>query len=74
MAEPRGWWRTYFDDTFFHLHDSLFAESASRAEVAAMRELLALPVGARVLDVPCGWGRHARPGPWRPGPGRVDPE
>jgi ubiquinone/menaquinone biosynthesis C-methylase UbiE len=23
-----------------------------------MRELLALPVGARVLDAPCGWGRH----------------
>lgn len=59
MSEVRGWWRTYFDDAFFQLHDALFAESASRAEVAAMRELLALPFGARVLDVPCGWGRHA---------------
>lgn len=58
MSELRGWWRTYFDDAFFRLHDGLFAESASRAEVAAMRELLALPFGARVLDVPCGWGRH----------------
>ncbi len=52
------WWKTYFDDTYFDLHDELFAESTSRSEVAAMREMLALPVGARILDVPCGWGRH----------------
>lgn len=56
-AEPQ-WWRTYFDDVFFRLHDPLFTEAASREEVAAMRELLALPVDARILDVPCGWGRH----------------
>ena len=53
-----SWYRTYFDDAYFQLHDSLFQESTSRAEVGAMRELLAVPVGARVLDAPCGWGRH----------------
>jgi SAM-dependent methyltransferase len=52
------WWRTYFDDRYFELHDPLFSEQRSRREVAGMRELLALPVGARVLDAPCGWGRH----------------
>ena len=59
MSGPAApWWRTYFDDVFFRLHDPLFTEAESRTEVAAMRELLALPVGARLLDVPCGWGRH----------------
>ena len=58
-SDPRGWWRSYFDDTFFQLHDALFQESLSRTEAGAMRELLALPVGARILDAPCGWGRHA---------------
>jgi SAM-dependent methyltransferase len=53
-----GWWRTYFDDAFYDLHEPLFREAASRREVAAMRELLALPESARILDVPCGWGRH----------------
>lgn len=53
------WWRTYFDDRYFEMHDPLFGEERSRREVAGMRELLALPVGARVLDAPCGWGRHA---------------
>jgi ubiquinone/menaquinone biosynthesis C-methylase UbiE len=54
-----AWWRTYFDDRYFEMHDALFGEARSRAEVAGMRELLALPHGARVLDAPCGWGRHA---------------
>jgi ubiquinone/menaquinone biosynthesis C-methylase UbiE len=52
------WWRTYFDDRYFEMHDPLFGEARSRAEVAGMRELLALPHGARILDAPCGWGRH----------------
>ncbi|HEX6937848.1 MAG TPA: methyltransferase domain-containing protein [Longimicrobiales bacterium] len=53
-----AWWRTYFDDVFFELHEDLFPEEESRREVAAMLELLGLPVGARILDAPCGWGRH----------------
>jgi ubiquinone/menaquinone biosynthesis C-methylase UbiE len=53
------WWRTYFDDRYFEMHDPLFSEARSRAEVAGMRELLGLHHGARILDAPCGWGRHA---------------
>jgi ubiquinone/menaquinone biosynthesis C-methylase UbiE len=55
-----AWWRSYFDDAYFELHDPLFDEARSRREVAGMRELLGLTEGARVLDAPCGWGRHAR--------------
>src|SRR5688572_5365281 len=54
----QNWWRNYFGDDFFHLHSDLFPEADSRAEVSAMLELLGLPAGSRVLDVPCGWGRH----------------
>jgi ubiquinone/menaquinone biosynthesis C-methylase UbiE len=53
-----NWWRTYFDEEYFRQHDALFSERTSRREVAGMMELLALPDGARVLDAPCGWGRH----------------
>lgn len=54
-----AWWRDYFGDDFFKLHVDLFPEGLSRREVAGMIELLQLAAGARVLDVPCGWGRHA---------------
>ena len=54
----REWWRGHFDDAYFRLHDALFPEEDSRREVSAMLDLLGLPYGARVLDVPCGWGRH----------------
>jgi len=59
--ESRGeapWWRTHFDDTWFALHEPMFTAALSRREVAGIIELLGLPVGAAILDVPCGWGRH----------------
>lgn len=52
------WWRDFFDETFFRLHDPLFTEAESRSEVAGFLDLLGLPAGARILDAPCGWGRH----------------
>lgn len=57
-AETRQWWRGYFDADWLDLHEPLFGEASTRSEVAAMRELLGLPAGARILDAPCGWGRH----------------
>jgi SAM-dependent methyltransferase len=58
MSAGPPWWRTHFDDTWFALHEPLFPEALSRREVAGIIELLGLPLGARLLDVPCGWGRH----------------
>ncbi|HEY0303818.1 MAG TPA: methyltransferase domain-containing protein [Longimicrobiales bacterium] len=54
-----NWWRDYFGADFFDLHVDLFPEALSRREVAGMLELMQIPLGARILDVPCGWGRHA---------------
>lgn len=58
MPDDRAWWRDYFGDDFFELHVDLFPEELSRREVAGMVELLQLPLGGAILDVPCGWGRH----------------
>jgi ubiquinone/menaquinone biosynthesis C-methylase UbiE len=54
-----NWWRDYFGEDFFNLHVDLFPEDVSRREVAGMIGLLRISAGARILDVPCGWGRHA---------------
>ena len=54
------WWATYFGDDFYDLHVDLFPEELSRSEVAGMIELLQVPAGGSILDVPCGWARHTR--------------
>jgi SAM-dependent methyltransferase len=53
------WWASYFDQQYLLEYEPIFTLQKDRQEVARLLELLALPVGARVLDVPCGQGRHA---------------
>lgn len=59
MSSEQGWWRDYFGADFFDLHHELFTEELSRREVAGMLDLLEVPLGGHLLDVPCGWGRHS---------------
>jgi SAM-dependent methyltransferase len=56
---PSEWWATYFDARYLREYEPLFAPERDRREVARLIDLLGLPDGSRVLDVPCGQGRHA---------------
>jgi SAM-dependent methyltransferase len=53
------WWSNYFDSHYLLEYEPIFDLTQDRREVARLVELLGLPVGSRVLDVPCGQGRHA---------------
>ncbi len=53
------WWSSYFDDQYLREYEPLFTLERDRQEVARLIEVLGLHAGARVLDVPCGQGRHA---------------
>lgn len=55
-----AWWRTYFDEGYLNEFSPLFTPESDRAQVARLLEVLALPAGARVLDLACGQGRHAQ--------------
>src|SRR5207253_235220 len=62
MTEPRqsgDWWRWFFDAQYLREFDPLFSLERDRREVARLMELLGLPAGSRILDCPCGQGRHA---------------
>jgi SAM-dependent methyltransferase len=59
VKPPPEWWSSYFDAVYLREYEPLFTPSRDRREVARLLELLELPAGARVLDVPCGQGRHA---------------
>ncbi len=54
-----AWWATYFDQQYLLEYEPLFSLEKDRHEVARLIELTGLHLGARVLDVPCGQGRHA---------------
>lgn len=58
-SSSRDWWSTYFDAQYLLEYEPIFDLAQDRREVARLLELLQLPVGSRVLDVPCGQGRHA---------------
>ena len=53
------WWQNYFDSQYLLEYEPLFSLERDRREAARLIEVLGLPSGARVLDVPCGQGRHA---------------
>ena len=59
-AEASAWWATYFDAGYLREYAPLFDAGEARAQVGRLLELLALPAGARALDLACGQGRHAQ--------------
>jgi SAM-dependent methyltransferase len=53
------WWQTQFDAQYLHEYEPIFDLVEDRRQVARLVDLLELPSGSRVLDCPCGQGRHA---------------
>jgi SAM-dependent methyltransferase len=53
------WWTSYFDAGYLREYEPLFNLEEDRHQVARLIEILGLPAGARLLDCPCGQGRHA---------------
>ncbi len=58
MTNP-DWWQTHFDAHYLVEYEPIFALERDRHEVSRLVDVLGLPSGARVLDVPCGQGRHS---------------
>lgn len=58
-SHSADWWASYFDQQYLLEYEPIFSPQKDRSEVGRLIELLELPVGARLLDVPCGQGRHA---------------
>lgn len=59
MAESSGWWRTFFEGPGVDFWLRATTGLPTKEEAAFVADALGLAPGARVLDVPCGGGRHA---------------
>lgn len=59
MSGGPGWWEDYFDRTFVSLYRDFLTPQRTEREVEGLLEMVSLPPGGEVLDLPCGWGRHS---------------
>ncbi|HEV8147346.1 MAG TPA: methyltransferase domain-containing protein [Bryobacteraceae bacterium] len=53
------WFETFFRGVAVELWSRVLPSAVTEAEVAFLEQELAPPVGGRILDVPCGHGRHS---------------
>ena len=60
MAGPE-WFESFFGADYFEIYRDFFPPEATAAEVDGIVARLGLAPGARVLDLACGYGRHAIP-------------
>jgi SAM-dependent methyltransferase len=58
MNADADWWRTFFDGLFVEGWLQATPEEQTRIESAFIEKTLRLPPHSRVLDAPCGGGRH----------------
>ena len=53
------WFETFFRGVAVELWSRVLPPAVTEAEVAFLEQELAAPTGGRILDVPCGHGRHS---------------
>lgn len=53
------WFETFFRGVAVELWSRVLPPAVTEAEVAFLEQELAVPEGGRILDVPCGHGRHS---------------
>jgi len=59
MVEPDSeWWRSWFGPGYLALYDQFLTERTP-VEIDQLEALLAIRPPRRILDLPCGQGRHA---------------
>jgi len=60
VAKAGEWIHGFFDAAYVRHLRAQWSDAITREQVAFVVKVLGLHRGARILDVPCGFGRHAR--------------
>jgi SAM-dependent methyltransferase len=59
MARSADWPIAFFDEDYLRIYRPMLTAETTRQEVDFIESALALPPGGAVLDLACGYGRHA---------------
>lgn len=62
MQEPKRneWFKTWFDSPYYHILYQNRDDQEARDFIGRLCAYLRIPVGAKLLDLACGAGRHSR--------------
>ncbi|RLG72701.1 MAG: hypothetical protein DRO23_10050 [Thermoprotei archaeon] len=55
----KEWFKEFFDKIYYETYRPLESEERNKAEAEFIVKVLDLPKGSKVLDLGCGYGRHA---------------
>lgn len=56
---PDNWYETFFRGINCEMWEKAITPEWTNAEVAFVQDMMNLPAGASILDMPCGTGRHS---------------
>jgi 2-polyprenyl-3-methyl-5-hydroxy-6-metoxy-1,4-benzoquinol methylase len=59
MINHHNWYEHFFNGLALDLWEQVVTNEYTQREIAFFNQLVSLPPEAKVLDVPCGFGRHA---------------
>lgn len=59
MTSPADWWTGFFKGLFVEFWQAAIPAESTREEIDFLQKRLRLEPASRVLDVPCGHGRHS---------------
>ena len=59
MNSQKNWYKTFFNGLALEMWTRVMTPEYTNAELKFIRELINLPNGGNILDVPCGSGRHS---------------
>lgn len=59
MINHNNWYQYFFDGLALDLWDKVTTQEYTMKEINFLKTIISLPEGARILDMPCGSGRHS---------------
>jgi cyclopropane fatty-acyl-phospholipid synthase-like methyltransferase len=59
MSDQTNWYRTFFNGLFLKLWAGAIPEDYTTAEIRFIKDVTSLAATSKILDVPCGYGRHS---------------
>ena len=59
MLSKKEWWKDAFQETYFDIWDAFLTPERTAKEASFVLQTLGLKKQEKLLDAPCGQGRHA---------------